>query len=49
MAGFRMVLRPQVSLTSCARVKDVVSATFELTFFERYWSMAMGREGEPCD
>jgi hypothetical protein len=44
-----MVLRPQASLTSCAHVKDGISATFELTFFERCWSMAVGREGGPCD
>lgn len=40
MAGFQMVSRPQASLTSCAPVKDGISATFELTFeltfFERY-------------
>ena len=42
-AGFPTVLRPRASLTSCARVNDGISATFELTFFARYWSMARRR------
>ena len=50
-----MVLRPRAFLTSYVPIKDAIpTTTFELTFFERYWSMAMGREcacGQlsPCD
>ena len=36
-----MVLRQRAFLTSYVPVKDVISATFELTFSERCWSMVM--------
>ncbi len=36
MAEFPTVLPPQGYWTSCARVKDALPGTFELTFFGRY-------------
>src|SRR5262249_12880122 len=41
VAEFPTVLPPQVSWTSCARVKDSLVANFELTFLGRYWPMVV--------
>jgi len=42
-----MGLHPQASSINCGRVNDGICATFELTFLEGCWSMAMGGESKP--